>query len=270
MSEVALPPTDPHIKEAREIALRVWAETYEDIKEATDLEYTIMDEAHDLVGFAAESDTRTATILLVSFLEDTIKKTFCDQWKISSKRDIDRYFGSNGPLSTFSQRALVANGIGWLTNKQVSELDTLRKIRNDFAHNHRVHSLSSPELKDLCLSLQSRDEIWFGNESYKRSHDAASDETKLKLRVYCAGIFIISDLLGNAKMLKRQLPAGYKPSTGWDSLLRVQQGLTDAAIKYCWISLGFKYTGMIYKSRRKSAQKAQAQFRDSEGTPPQG
>ena len=79
MSKAISSSVDPDIQRAREITIRVWSDIYEEIKEASDLEYTIMEEAHDLVGFAAKSDTRTATILLVSFLEDTIKKTFCDQ-----------------------------------------------------------------------------------------------------------------------------------------------------------------------------------------------
>ena len=211
-----------------------------------------MDEANDLAEFCVDADTRSAMILLVSFLEDTLKKVYIEYWHLNSNRDVERYFGANGPLSTFAQRALVAKGQNWITAKQVIELDILRKIRNELAHRHRVHSLTEEPLRGFAMSLEPREEIWCREEGsgYKSAFEAASEEVRICLRVFCAGMFNVSSILTNSKLSRAQIPVGFRPDKGWESLLEVEQGLIDAAMRYCWRSLGMGYTGATYQYRR--------------------
>ncbi len=252
-------PSEESLKEAREFAIKFWSESYIKLRVANDLEAMIMDDAHDLAAFAAKSDTRTATILLVSFLEDALEKTFVDQWGLGTRKQMERYFGSSGPLSTFSQRALVARGMHWLTSAQVAELDILRRIRNTFAHNHRIHALSDAKLEGLVMSLPNREEIWCREEgAYKNAHDAADVETRYRLRVFCAGIFNISSILVNAKTQRAQIPLGFRPASGWDGMLEVEQAMIDAAIRFCWTALGLGYSGAVYEYRRNRTAMASA------------
>jgi hypothetical protein len=253
MPDTLIDQSDPDLVVAREVVLQTWLATYDRLRATSDLEAVIMDEAHDLAEFSIRADTRTATILLVSFLEDALKNILIEQWGIVSTQDINRYFGSNGPLSTFSQRTLVAKGLNWLTTDQVSELNILRKIRNVFAHNHRVHSLVDPELNGLVSSLKNRDKIFCNIEKYKKAYDDACEETRLELRLFCAGIFNVSIMIANAKTQRARLPLGFRPGSGWDNILDIEQGLTSAAIRYCWHGLGLEFTSDIYQYRRTSS-----------------
>lgn len=235
---------------AREVTLGVWTERYNELRAATDLEATIMDEANDLANFAMNADTRTTTILLVSFLEDTLEKTFIEQWDLSSRKEKGRIFGASGPLSTFSQRTTVARGIKWLTREQVAEFDLLRRIRNIFAHNHRIHALNNTNVSQLVLALPNHEQIWCEQARYQAAYDGSDTETRYRLRVFCAGMFNISSILVNAKTLRAQIPLGFRPASGWAGMMEVEQAMVDVAIRFCWLSLGLGFTGKGYKYRR--------------------
>jgi hypothetical protein len=167
-------------------------------------------------------------------------------------------------LSTFSQRTLVARGLQWLTPEGASELDMLRKIRNAFAHNHRIHAIDDDEIRGSAESLQKREQVWCQRDAYAKPYNSASAAKRLRLRVFCTGIFIISSCLAQAKLLKAQLPLGFRPGRGWDTMLEVERGLTDAAIRHSWRSLGLGYTGIVYEYRSKGPRPWEQIERDSD------
>lgn len=209
-----------------------------------------MDEAHDLVQFAVTADTRSSMILLVSFLEDTLKKVFVNEWKIESKKEMDRFFGGSGPLATFSQRALVAAGVGWIEKEAVTEFDTLRKIRNTFAHDHRMIKIEGSDLVGLVTSLPPREQVWLYKEEYKDHFEKADEETKLKMRVFCSGLMLVAHLLLNSKMIATGIPKGFRSGSGFKNKFEIEQAMIDATIRYCWIATGQVYEGKVYEYRR--------------------
>ena len=243
--------TEEALQLARKLMFETWSDAYAKIKFAVNFEAIIMDEANDLAEFCVEADTRTATILLVSFLEDAIKKVFVEYWKVKTRQAEDRYFGGNGPLSTFSQRALVAKGMSWITAEQSTELDVVRKIRNNFAHDHRIHSLTEIKMSSLIARLDNREQTWCQLAGYKKAHDLASDETIFRMRVFCCGMFNVSRILKSAKLQRSEIPIEFRPDPSWSALLEIEQGLIDAAMKYCWLSLGLGYSGAAYQYRRE-------------------
>jgi DNA-binding MltR family transcriptional regulator len=66
---------------------------------------------------------------------------------ISSQNAIDRVFGLNGPLNTFSSRILIAYHLGWINNEQRGRLNAFRSIRNAFAHRAFEISITDPEIR---------------------------------------------------------------------------------------------------------------------------
>lgn len=249
------PPIDPSLIieadriAAREYFLDLWSDKYESIQSAGPFEIGIMDEAHELAEFTASSDTRTHGILVVSFLEDALRKNFAEAWGIEGKADFEKHFGSNGPIATFSQRTLIAKSLGWLSPAEAGELDVMRKIRNALAHNHRVHSLSERALLGLSSSLVKREETWCSTSpGYAEAFGAAPTETKLRMRLFCAGMFIISGALSRSKRLALSIPLDFRPSKAWDGMLEIERGLVDAAIRSCWRALGLGYAGRVYQS----------------------
>jgi DNA-binding MltR family transcriptional regulator len=60
--------------------------------------------------------------------------------------------GFNAPLGSFSTRTAAAYALGLITPEEFKEAETLRRIRNRFAHN--VHaSFDQQDIADLCKNL---------------------------------------------------------------------------------------------------------------------
>jgi DNA-binding MltR family transcriptional regulator len=63
--------------------------------------------------------------------------------------------GNNAPLGTFASRLDMAVAIGLIGQNEYKECNTLRKIRNDFAHKFEVaFSFRDNRVSDLCGNLK--------------------------------------------------------------------------------------------------------------------
>lgn len=81
--------------------------------------------------FHSESD-RGAAVLAGSYADNVLGKYLAYKCKDKSKEE--DLFGSNGPLSTFSQRILISQAFGLISGNAAVTLQHIRKIRNYFAH----------------------------------------------------------------------------------------------------------------------------------------
>ena len=60
--------------------------------------------------------------------------------------------GFNAPLGTFSARSAAAEALGLISADEFEDLQRIRKVRNEFAHNHRA-TFSDPTIAGLCSAL---------------------------------------------------------------------------------------------------------------------
>jgi mannitol operon repressor len=60
--------------------------------------------------------------------------------------------GVNAPLATFSAKIGLAAAVGAITDQERAECNTIRKIRNEFAHHVKV-SFERPDIVKLCAKL---------------------------------------------------------------------------------------------------------------------
>lgn len=76
-----------------------------------------------------------------------------------------------GPLSTFSARSKVAHALSWIDDDLFNDLEVIRRIRNDFAHNfdHEL-SFSTITISDRCRLLRSAEAYIEGTESVLRDN----------------------------------------------------------------------------------------------------
>jgi hypothetical protein len=231
---------DPDIVAAREFLIKVYEERYERARKSGDLEKGINEDAASLWRYLIDRDTRTFCILAVSFMEDVLRRAFEHHWAIKSKADANDYFGSNGPLNTFSQRILVAVGLNWMTPEDAKLISLLRKIRNEFAHNHRVHRLDQDPLLSLADALAPIERVWYreDNPHFRDAYDQADRETILRMRVYVNSMFQVSNLLNRAKLIGAELPPDFRTTRGWAGLSQIEQDFIDHAIRHCYITLG--------------------------------
>lgn len=230
---------------ARELTLEFYRDHYRNFKPADEFEQGIIAEALQLTAFIASAGTRAFCILLCSFVEDTFKRNFINKWKIASKDQQSIYFGGNGPLSTFSQRMLIATGIGWLSSEAHAEMSLIRKIRNEFAHNHRVHSLDTDPLASWARGLKQRETAWNKDEMplYKDAYSKVDTEIKLRLRYLCASFWITSSFLTRSKLLAAGMPAEFRNPLGWSGYSEVEQELIECTIRACFHALGIPRSG---------------------------
>jgi hypothetical protein len=100
-------------------------------------------------------ESQTAQVLIFfSYLDDRIQQLISLQLRSNtSKTELDRLFGAMGPLSTFSNRVLIAYHLGWLSTSNREKLDAFRRIRNEFAHRAFKVQIDDPLLAPHLATL---------------------------------------------------------------------------------------------------------------------
>lgn len=232
-------PTKNELRFAREIVEKIYTEKFHEIRALSHHESALSADAESLRDYLIHAETRTFCILSISFMEDALRRVFVQQWAIDGRQRADDYFGSNGPLSTMSQRVLVATGLGWMTEGDKKETALLRKIRNEFAHNHRVKFLTDDPLAGWAEALTPVEQQWACDEMpvYRDAYLKAPRETVYRMRVYCGSMLLVSRMLTRAKLIGAQLPPDFRVGVGFDSFTAIEQGFVDHAILYCFGAL---------------------------------
>ncbi|MGJ0239028.1 hypothetical protein ACQEPB_11005 [Novosphingobium fluoreni] len=228
------------IKTARELVIEIFQDRFQRARKKAEFEEEFMRDAEDVRDFLIDRDTRTFCIISVSFVEDILKRTFEHYWNIQGKEKRDGFFGSNGPLNTFSQRSLVAAGCGWISKESAAETALLRKIRNEFAHNHRIHSLDQEPVRSWISAIPAREEAWNQSQmsNYVHALSAASQETRYRMRLYCASMYVVGSTLARSKLIKEEPPPEFRYEKGYDGLTDIEQACIDHTIKHCFRTIG--------------------------------
>lgn len=113
--------------------------------------------AEDLLKFTEELQKETdrglplvGTALIDEKLLETLNSFFikCK----SSKRLLEE---GNAPLGTFSSKIELCYALGLIDDYEYSEINLIRKIRNEFAHARHGLSFQTEKITGLCSSLQS-------------------------------------------------------------------------------------------------------------------
>lgn len=123
--------------------------------ETTPEDYTDMFEL-----FRGETD-RGAAVLAGSYVENFLGLFL--QACMADRSLSDRIFGTNGPLSTFSQRIDFAQAFGFLPQPLCVDLHLIRRIRNHFAHHPKSASFKAAPVRDWVASLQASKQVSMGD-----------------------------------------------------------------------------------------------------------
>lgn len=73
---------------------------------------------------------------------------------VGNANHLDGIFSFNGPLGTFSSKIKLSYSLGLISKTTMNDINTLRKIRNEFAHSNQSLSFESEKIRNLCSSLQ--------------------------------------------------------------------------------------------------------------------
>jgi len=115
------------------------------------------DSARFMADLQKETDRGVALVgaaFLDEALEAMLRAFFADDSNCA-----DSLLGTDRPLGTFSARTRAARCLGLLGPNMHCDLNTIRDIRNYFAHCHRQVSFDSPEVQGLCGSIKTGNSI---------------------------------------------------------------------------------------------------------------
>ena len=95
---------------------------------------------------------RGAVLISSAYIEGQLKKIIASFLLrgAASKKLLD---GFGAPLGTFAARATAAEALGLMSEDEYSDLAVIRKIRNEFAHNHRA-TFSDEDIVQKCQLLR--------------------------------------------------------------------------------------------------------------------
>jgi hypothetical protein len=111
-----------------------------------------------VVEFHNESD-RGSAMLAGSFAEHTLGIYL--KFRIKKNKLEKLLFDSNGPLSNFSQKISIAYAFDLIKDDQYRDLETIRKIRNEFAHNPFHSTFKDNKIRILCENFSMYEELDF-------------------------------------------------------------------------------------------------------------
>jgi len=99
-----------------------------------------------------ESD-RATPVLIFSFIEHALRELFSAHLNPDIEGGVKGLFDATGPLATASSRIKMLAAIGWISLKTARDLDIVRKIRNEFAHNPPDDGFSNSKIRLLVEKL---------------------------------------------------------------------------------------------------------------------
>lgn len=104
------------------------------------------------VRLSAESD-RGCALTAAAYLDESLA-TLLRKRLVQDKGNIDALINQGRALSTFSARIRIAYAVGLISKDCMSDLNTIRGIRNEFAHLHGPVSFSDQSIAHRCRNLR--------------------------------------------------------------------------------------------------------------------
>lgn len=104
-----------------------------------------------LLGELKEESERGAVLVSATVLDEQLAE--CIAARLVDHKDVVKLVsGFNAPLGTFAARIVAAFGLGCISEEEYRDIDTIRQIRNDFAHRLAVR-FDSPQVAQRCSTL---------------------------------------------------------------------------------------------------------------------
>lgn len=118
-----------------------------------------------------EESDRGCALFAAAYLDKVLSDLLYLSVVENGKKVESDLFEGNAPLASFSSRIKMAFYLGRISAECRSELDTIRKIRNDFAHDASLISFETKSVADRCLNLTYSYQL---KEARPRAHFTAS------------------------------------------------------------------------------------------------
>jgi hypothetical protein len=145
-----------------------------------------------------EPNDRAIVIVGATFLE-TLLEHLLYAFLIDDKKKTEKLFGYGGPLGTFSGKIKMAYCLGLIYKPVRDDLNCVRKIRNEFAHNLYA-SFENRRIAQWAQALQ-----WHRISYVSSPPDTASSRDLYQVGVHQL-VTYLDGAVGIARDEKRQVP----------------------------------------------------------------
>lgn len=101
------------------------------------------------------NETNIAKILIFSsFLEEyMIRYSSIHLFGMNKKGAFNEVYGGNGPLSTFNNRLIMMNYLGWISENTFRKISAFRKLRNEFAHGAYKIDIKTQKVRSFITTI---------------------------------------------------------------------------------------------------------------------
>ena len=111
-----------------------------------------MDELVRLLADIFEESDRSYALIMSAWLDDAVGEIIRAQF-IEHSTSADELLTGDAPLATFSARTKIAYCLRLIDGRVKRDLDTIRSVRNEFAHQRDNISFSSPSVVSKCANF---------------------------------------------------------------------------------------------------------------------
>jgi hypothetical protein len=117
--------------------------------------YLTLDELAAIESELYGASDRSSAVILAAITEDSLRNFLLNKMrKDLNSDDRKQLFGFEGALGTFSAKITIAYALQFLGPVSRSDLDTIRFLRNQFAHSRKPMRFDIPEVRAVCAKLQ--------------------------------------------------------------------------------------------------------------------
>lgn len=128
----------------------------------------------------------TAAAYLDERLHEILKNFFVN------KKESKQLINGHAPLGSFYSRTLACYSLGLIEKNEFEELNIIRKVRNEFAHDWNEANFETKKVAELVEKLP-----YGGPEEYE-------DKSDLRMKFITAVIILLVDLLWRARLVKKE------------------------------------------------------------------
>ena len=100
-----------------------------------------------------EESDRATPVLIFSYIENAIKQLFSAELSPDTPGGVASLFGQSGPLATTNARIRMLAALGWIFHETAKNLDVLRRVRNQFAHDPPQSGFLDERVKALLENV---------------------------------------------------------------------------------------------------------------------
>ncbi|OXG05069.1 mannitol repressor [Flavobacterium araucananum] len=97
---------------------------------------------------------RGCALMAASFLESELTDLLKEKL-VGTKSELNKLFEFNGPLGTFSSKIKICHSLGFINKTTMNDLELIRKVRNEFGHDHNPIDFSTEAIKNRINNLRS-------------------------------------------------------------------------------------------------------------------